>query len=114
MISESDSDVLDFMMRSLDHLGYQVRAAHSCDETLALLADEANPIDLAIIDADITCSGEASLVDAARRQRAKLRSLVVSSTGTGIEESDEPHALLKPFGVKRLADAVRLALDVRP
>jgi len=112
LLVEDDPDIRYFMTRTLTGFGYGVREAANGREALALLAKMAS---LDLLLTDTTMPGGVSgydLVREVRRQRPKLRVLLMSGFTDGSGQLPADCALLeKPFQKLDLARAVRLALD---
>ncbi|MDG4549408.1 MAG: PAS-domain containing protein [Candidatus Contendobacter sp.] len=112
LLVEDDPDIRYFMTRTLTGFGYGVREAANGRDALVLLA-KMGSLDLLL--SDMTMPGGVSgydLVLEARRQRPKLRVLLMSGFTDGSGQLPADCALLeKPFQKLDLARAVRLVLD---
>lgn len=112
LLVEDDPDIRDFVARTLTGFGYGVREAANGRGALALLAMDA-PVDLLLSDMTMPGGiGGHDLVLEARRQRPRLRVLLMSGFTDRLDQLPADCALLeKPFQKLDLARAVRLTLD---
>ncbi len=108
LIIDDDADVRDFLVSTLEALGYEVRAAEGAAEGLRLL-DERTP-DLMLVDYAMPGMNGADVARRARTSHPELPIVFV----TGHADTDDlataigPGApiLHKPFGARELAAAV--------
>jgi PAS domain S-box-containing protein len=116
LVVEDAPAVRRYVVRTLEKLGYRVLEAH--DGPSALLAlDGHEPIDLLLTD--IVMPGGLlglELAGEARKRRPGLQVLLMTGHADELavrRTAEGPPVLAKPFGRKRLAEAVRSALGAR-
>lgn len=108
-VIERDYSLLDFMARSLRHLGYGVVVFNSADEALAGLSVER--VDAVIADDSVTANHTGIIAEL----QSLDPSLAIIATSHEAPSPDvagfeADRLLLKPFGVRRLSDVVAAAL----
>jgi len=118
LVVEDDADVCDFIVQSLNGLGYRVLVARSGPEALNILERERSGIDLVLTDM-IMPGGltGVELIREVRRLHPGIGVLLVSGYTAGNElvgpdgDLRSMPLLAKPFRRPDLARAVRAALD---
>ena len=111
LLVEDDPAVQRAALRSLERLGYQVRAAGSGVEALALLQAEAS--DLIICDLVLPGMSGLDLVERAAQEHPQLRVLFVSGYSRELNRT-EPHPFLaKPYTPESLGERVASLLAER-
>ena len=116
LVVEDQPSVREYTAVVLRDLGYQVLAAESGVEALAVSASHAGPIHLVLTDVIMPGMSGRTLADRIRPQRPEARILYMTGYAgealkqRGLPENDAP-CLPKPFSPEELAAKVRESLD---
>jgi two-component system cell cycle sensor histidine kinase/response regulator CckA len=116
LLAEDESIVRAAIALSLQSQGHEVLTARDGEEALALLVDEAAPIELLITDVVMTRMSGPELAVRAREKRPGLRLLFISGYSwenqlpTGAAGAEE-EILEKPFTMEALLQRVSLVLS---
>ncbi|MBF9029960.1 PAS domain-containing protein [Rhodobacterales bacterium HKCCE3408] len=117
LVVEDDALVREAVMQRLEAIGYAVIEAASAEVALELI-DGGEPVD--VVFSDVVMRGGASGIDLVRRVRDLYPNVAVLLTSGHVSSrfrTDDGQGfpaelLLKPYPMKRLARAVRRALDL--
>jgi DNA-binding response OmpR family regulator len=100
------------MARALTRAGYRVLEAPNGDEALGIFDQQADAIDLLVIDMRLPLVGGQVLIDRLREQRSTVKVVAIS----GYPPSAPPDGsafLAKPFSNADLLNTIRAVLDGR-
>ncbi len=118
LIIDDEPDIRDFLTRTLEHVGHEVRAASDAEMGLALY--RAHPADLVITD--LLMAGKEGLMMIAdlKEEDAKAKILAISGGNTKVgpdkylaaaTDFGAVRTLAKPFGQAALLQAVAALLS---
>ncbi len=112
LLVEDEDPVRVFSARALRNKGYEVAEARSGDEALAVLAKDANAIDLLITDVVMPKMDGPALIRRVREIRPDIQVICISGYTEDrfrqhVGASETVHFLAKPFSLKQLAGKVK-------
>ncbi len=111
LLVDDESAILHACMQALERSGYQVDAAANGEDALRLLERDGERIDILVTDLAMPGMGGVALLTTASARWPHLRRLAMSGYAddlalySDLTEAGVPF-LSKPFGAKRLLDAV--------
>jgi two-component system cell cycle sensor histidine kinase/response regulator CckA len=116
LLAEDDEILRNTATRLLERLGYQVIAAADGKEALTLLETRHQSIQLVVLDMVMPGLGGGDVYEQAHRRYPHLRFIFTSGYSRGTAHLAPIHTLpsellMKPYGVRALAKAVRQQLD---
>jgi len=110
LLAEADLAVRDLTSEILKGVGYAVSFAESIDESKKLFAAQNGSFDLLFIDVELPGGSGVELAEELLSQNGELAVLFISSAEDSSSEGrivEKGYAFLrKPFGIKKLLDAV--------
>ena len=113
LVVDDDPAVREVTVGSLQSLGYSTLAAQDGHAALAVLAGS-DRIDLLVVDVAMPGMNGIEVVQRAREHRAMRAIFVTGYAATYQAELGDDILLEKPYGIDRLAEAVKTALEHDP
>ena len=111
LVVEDDDIVRMLIVDVLEELEYQVLEANGCEQALAFLRDEAQPIALMMTDVGLPVMDGRELARQARLARPALAVLFASGYAESIDVPEGMAVIGKPFSIDQLRDKVRSILS---
>jgi len=111
LVVEDDSIVRMLIVDVLEELEYQVLEADGCDQALAFLRDDAQPIALMMTDVGLPVMDGRELAKQARTVRPGLPVLFASGYAESIDVPEGMNVIGKPFSIDQLRDKVKRILS---
>ncbi|WP_422766083.1 response regulator [Pseudomonas hefeiensis] len=106
LVVEDDDIVRMLIVDVLEELEYQVLEADGCEQALAYLSDDAQPIALMMTDVGLPVMDGRELAKQARSARPQLPILFASGYAESIDVPEGMAVIGKPFSIDQLRDKV--------
>ncbi|NUT80007.1 MULTISPECIES: response regulator [Pseudomonas] len=110
LVVEDDDIVRMLIVDVLEELEYRVLEADGCEQALAFLRNDAQPIALMMTDVGLPVMDGRELAKQARAVRPQLPVLFASGYAESIDVPDGMSVIGKPFSIDQLRDKVKRIL----
>ncbi|WP_210638952.1 MULTISPECIES: response regulator [unclassified Pseudomonas] len=110
LVVEDDDIVRMLIVDVLEELEYQVLEADGCEQALAFLRDDEQPIALMMTDVGLPVMDGRELAKQARLVRPGLAILFASGYAESIDVPEDMAVIGKPFSIDQLRDKVKSIL----
>ncbi|KIR15601.1 response regulator [Pseudomonas brassicacearum] len=111
LVVEDDDIVRMLIVDVLEELEYQVLEADGCEQALAFLHNDAQPIALMMTDVGLPVMDGRELAKQARAVRPQLPVLFASGYAESIDVPEGMSVIGKPFSIDQLRDKVKRILS---
>ncbi|AMZ70308.1 MULTISPECIES: response regulator [Pseudomonas] len=111
LVVEDDDIVRMLIVDVLEELEYQVLEADGCEQALAFLRNDAQPIALMMTDVGLPVMDGRELAKQARAVRPQLPVLFASGYAESIDVPEGMSVIGKPFSIDQLRDKVKRILS---
>ncbi|MBT2341219.1 MULTISPECIES: response regulator [Pseudomonas] len=111
LVVEDDDIVRMLIVDVLEELGYQVLEADGCEQALAFLRNDQQPIALMMTDVGLPVMDGRELAKQAQLVRPGLSILFASGYAESIDVPQGMAVIGKPFSIDQLRDKVRRILS---
>ncbi|WP_339482826.1 MULTISPECIES: response regulator [unclassified Pseudomonas] len=114
LVVEDDDIVRMLIVDVLEELEYRVLEAEGCEQALAFLHNDAQPIELMMTDVGLPVMDGRELAKQAQAVRPELPVLFASGYAESIDVPKGMSVISKPFSIDQLRDEVKRILSCPP